>query len=127
MKPAVGLGSARFCVSGAAPIAKEVIEFFARLDVIVLEVYGQSEDTGPTSFNLPHRFRFGTVGPALEGRRLLDAGLPQGALVALVERDGAQIVPQGGTVLRGGDVALVVVQEGQEAAVRGALEGPPVG
>jgi len=54
-------------VSGAAPIAKEVIEFFARLDVIVLEVYGQSEDTGPTSFNLPHRFRFGTVGPALEG------------------------------------------------------------
>lgn len=67
LKPAVGLGSARFCVSGAAPIAKEVIEFFARLDVIVLEVYGQSEDTGPTSFNLPHRFRFGTVGPALEG------------------------------------------------------------
>ena len=67
LKPAIGLGKARFCVSGAAPIAKEVLEFFARLDIIVLEVYGQSEDTGPTSFNLPHRFRFGTVGPAVEG------------------------------------------------------------
>ena len=67
------------------------------------------------------------VGPALEGRRLLDAGLPAGALVALVERDGAQIVPQGGTLLHAGDVVLVVVQVGQEAAVRGALEGPPVG
>ena len=67
LKPAIGLGKARFCVSGAAPIAKEVLEFFARLDIVVLEVYGQSEDTGPTSFNLPHRFRFGTVGPAVEG------------------------------------------------------------
>ena len=67
LKPAVGLGNARVCVSGAAPIAKEVLEFFASLDVVVLEVYGQSEDTGPTSFNLPNRYRFGTVGPALDG------------------------------------------------------------
>jgi long-chain acyl-CoA synthetase len=54
-------------VSGAAPIAREVLEFFAALDVVVLEVYGQSEDTGPTSFNLPNRFRFGTVGPSIPG------------------------------------------------------------
>ena len=67
LKPAVGLGNARVCVSGAAPIAKEVLEFFAKLDVVILEVYGQSEDTGPTSFNLPYRYRFGTVGPAIDG------------------------------------------------------------
>lgn len=67
LKPAIGLGRARFCVSGAAPIAKEVLEFFASLDIYVLEVYGQSEDTGPTSFNRPGRTRFGTVGPAVEG------------------------------------------------------------
>jgi long-chain acyl-CoA synthetase len=66
LKPALGLGRARFCVSGAAPIAKEILEFFASLDIIVLEVYGQSEDTGPTSFNRPGRVKFGTVGPALE-------------------------------------------------------------
>jgi long-chain acyl-CoA synthetase len=67
LKEAIGLGQARYCVSGAAPIAREVLEFFAALDVVVLEVYGQSEDNGPTSFNLPNRFRFGTVGPAIPG------------------------------------------------------------
>ncbi len=67
LKPAVGLGRARVCVSGAAPIAAEVLEFFAGFDVLVLEVYGQSEDTGPTSFNRPDHFRFGTVGPPVPG------------------------------------------------------------
>ena len=67
LKPAVGLGRARVCVSGAAPIAAEVLEFFATLDVIVQEVYGQSEDTGPTSFNAAGRTRFGTVGPVFPG------------------------------------------------------------
>ncbi|MDW8361152.1 MAG: long-chain fatty acid--CoA ligase [Myxococcales bacterium] len=67
VKPALGLGRARLCVSGAAPIAREVLEFLAGLDVIVLEVYGQSEDCGPTSFNRPQRFRFGSVGPVIPG------------------------------------------------------------
>jgi long-chain acyl-CoA synthetase len=67
LKPAIGLGRARFCVSGAAPIAREVLEFFASLDILVFEVYGQSEDCGPTSFNRPGRVKFGTVGPAVDG------------------------------------------------------------
>ena len=61
------MARARICVSGAAPIAQEVLEFFASLDIIVLEVYGQSEDTGPTSFNMPDNYRFGSVGPAVPG------------------------------------------------------------
>ncbi|MFO0755886.1 MAG: AMP-dependent synthetase/ligase [Byssovorax sp.] len=67
LKPAIGLGRGRFLVSGAAPIAREVLEFFMGLDVVVQEVYGQSEDTGPTSFNLPGRLRLGTVGPPIDG------------------------------------------------------------
>ncbi|MGB5809967.1 MAG: AMP-binding protein, partial [Polyangiales bacterium] len=67
LKPAIGMGHARVCVSGAAPIAREVLEFFASLDLVVLEVYGQSEDTGPTSFNLPDNYRYGSVGPAVNG------------------------------------------------------------
>jgi long-chain acyl-CoA synthetase len=67
LKPALGLGRARVCVSGAAPIAQEILEFFAGLDIIVHEVYGQSEGTGPTSFNVPGRTRYGTVGPVLPG------------------------------------------------------------
>lgn len=64
-----------------------------------------------------------TVGAGMDGRSLIDVGLPAGALVAVVERGGEQLVPQGGTRLRAGDVALVVMAEGQEPAVRGALAG----
>ena len=67
VKPLMGLSNARVCVSGAAPIAKEVLQFFAGLDLTIHEVYGQSEDTGPTSFNTPGRTRYGTVGPAVPG------------------------------------------------------------
>ena len=65
LKPALGLGDARVCVSGAAPIGPEILDFFASLDIIIHEVYGQSEDCGPTTFNIPGRTRFGTVGPSL--------------------------------------------------------------
>lgn len=74
LKPAIGLGRARVCVSGAAPIAREVLEFFLQLDLVVLEVYGQSEDTGPTSFNMPGRTRFGSVGPVIDGIEVRIAG-----------------------------------------------------
>jgi len=67
LKPAIGMGEARICVSGAAPIAPDVLEFMASLDVTILEVYGQSEDSGPTTFNLPGKTRFGTVGTRLDG------------------------------------------------------------
>jgi long-chain acyl-CoA synthetase len=67
LKPALGLGRARLCISGAAPISQDVIEFFASLDIPIYEIYGQSEDNGPTSFNLPGRTKFGTVGVALAG------------------------------------------------------------
>jgi long-chain acyl-CoA synthetase len=64
---AVGLDQATTLISGAAPISKEVIEFFSTLDLIVQEVYGQSEGSGPTTLNLLGRTRFGSVGPALPG------------------------------------------------------------
>ncbi|HVW34809.1 MAG TPA: long-chain fatty acid--CoA ligase, partial [Acidimicrobiia bacterium] len=67
VKAGLGLGRARLCVSGAAPVSVEVLEFFAGFGVPVYEVYGQSEDCGPTSFNVPGRTRFGTVGPAFPG------------------------------------------------------------
>jgi long-chain acyl-CoA synthetase len=67
LKAAIGLDAARICVSGAAPVAKEILEFFASLDILVNEVYGQSEGTGPTSFNRPGMVKFGSVGPAIPG------------------------------------------------------------
>lgn len=67
LKEALGLSRARVCVSGAAPISSEILEFFSGLDINIREVYGQSEDTGPTSFNLPGKTKIGSVGPPIPG------------------------------------------------------------
>ena len=67
LKPKIGLGNARICVSGAAPIAPEILEFMSSIDVVINEVYGQSEDCGPTSFNKPGNVKYGTVGPPFAG------------------------------------------------------------
>ncbi|HEX8113459.1 MAG TPA: long-chain fatty acid--CoA ligase [Kofleriaceae bacterium] len=67
LKAALGLDRARVLSSGAAPIAPDVLAFFASIDLPIREIYGQSEDTGPTSFNLPGRTRIGSVGPPLPG------------------------------------------------------------
>lgn len=67
LKTALGFDRARSLISGAAPIAPDVLEFFASLDLPVREVYGQSEDCGPTSFNLPGKTKLGSVGPGLPG------------------------------------------------------------
>ena len=58
-------GKLRIGVSGGAPLAKDIIEFFAALDVLILEGYGLTECTTGATINRPTRYRFGTVGPAL--------------------------------------------------------------
>ncbi len=67
LKAALGFDRARVLSSGAAPIAPDVLAFFASIDLPIREIYGQSEDTGPTSFNLPGRTRIGSVGAPLPG------------------------------------------------------------
>ena len=63
-------GRLRIGVSGGAPLAKEIAEFFHALDILVLEGYGLTECTTAATVNRPGRFRFGTVGPALPGVEL---------------------------------------------------------
>jgi long-chain acyl-CoA synthetase len=60
-------GRLRLGVSGGAPLAKEIAEFFHALDVLIVEGWGLTECTTAASVNRPGRFRFGTVGPALPG------------------------------------------------------------
>jgi long-chain acyl-CoA synthetase len=67
LKTALGFDRADFLISGAAPIAVDVLEFFASIDLPIREIYGQSEDTGPTSYNLPGKTKLGSVGPPLPG------------------------------------------------------------
>ncbi len=63
-------GRFRIGISGGAPLAKEIAEFFHALDVLILEGYGLTECTTAATVNRPSRFRFGTVGPALPGTEL---------------------------------------------------------
>jgi long-chain acyl-CoA synthetase len=60
-------GRLRFGISGGAPLAQEIAEFFHALDVLILEGYGLTECTTACSVNRIGKVRFGTVGPPLPG------------------------------------------------------------
>ncbi len=75
-RAALGYDQIRMLICGAAPIALELLEFFNAMGVRLIEVYGQTEDHGPSTINRLDRWRLGTVGYAIDGGeiRLLDDG-----------------------------------------------------
>jgi long-chain acyl-CoA synthetase len=60
-------GNVRHATSGAAPIAKEILEFFWACGVPVLEGYGMTETATAATVSTVENHRFGTVGRALPG------------------------------------------------------------
>ncbi|HEV8631071.1 MAG TPA: AMP-binding protein [Thermoanaerobaculia bacterium] len=70
----LGLDRATICATSAAPISLDTLEFFLSLGVPILEVYGMSECTGPTTFSLPDRYRTGRAGYAIPGTELAIMG-----------------------------------------------------
>jgi long-chain acyl-CoA synthetase len=67
-------GRLRLPISGGAPLAKEIAEFFHTIDLLIIEGYGQTECTTASNVNMPTSFRFGTVGPAIPGIEVRVAG-----------------------------------------------------
>jgi long-chain acyl-CoA synthetase len=63
-------GRIRQCVTGAAPIAKEILEFFYACGVPIMEGYGMTETATAAVVNTPENFRFGSVGKPLPGVEL---------------------------------------------------------
>jgi long-chain acyl-CoA synthetase len=64
----------RFVISGGAPIAVELLEFFHAIGVIIVEGYGLTETSAPCTINAISDFRFGTVGHPIPGSEIKIAG-----------------------------------------------------
>jgi long-subunit acyl-CoA synthetase (AMP-forming) len=66
----LGLDQVRSAVSGAAPIAPEILKFMLALGIPVAEVWGMSECSCIGTANPPGAIRIGTVGQAIPGVQL---------------------------------------------------------
>jgi long-chain acyl-CoA synthetase len=67
VKRSIGLHRARGAATGAAPIAPELIRWYLALGINMIEVYGQTENTGLATAMPPDRTRLGSVGIARPG------------------------------------------------------------
>jgi long-chain acyl-CoA synthetase len=63
-------GRVELALTGAAPVAKEMLEFFYACGVLILEGYGATETSAVVTVNSVEDFRFGTVGKALPNTEL---------------------------------------------------------
>lgn len=70
VKAALGLDNVTMAASGAAPISRTTLEFFASLGIPIHEGYGMTETTGLVTASPYLRQRFGSVGKVLPGVEL---------------------------------------------------------
>jgi len=67
VRAALGLDRCKICLTGAAPIMKDTLDFFMSLNIPLMELYGMSESSGPHTINSPSKWRLLTVGPDMPG------------------------------------------------------------
>lgn len=73
-------GNVRLMVSGASALAREILEFFHAMEILILEGYGLTETTPALTINRPDDFKFGTVGKPIPGCQITIA--PDGEIYA---------------------------------------------
>ena len=84
----LGLDEVRLLVSAAAPIHPSLLRWFDAIGLPIVEVYGQTEDSGPTTMNPPGRARYGSVGLPVPG-------------VSVRIADDGEVLVKGGNVCEG--------------------------
>lgn len=90
LRAGLGFDRLKVAIVGAAPVGIDVLEFFLSCGVPIYEVYGQSEDCGPTTFNRPK--------PGWT--KLGTAGRPFPNIEVRIADDG-EILVRGGNVFAG--------------------------
>lgn len=95
MKARLGLTNCKFCVTGAAPIKLETLEFFGSLGIIIHSLFGMSETSGTAVTNRPYHFILGSNGPPMKG-----------AEVKLEYVEGRDKKGQGEILMRGRHIML---------------------
>jgi long-chain acyl-CoA synthetase len=83
----VGLDAIEVAVTGAAPIPRQVLEWYNAIGVPLSEIYGMSESSGPMTWS-PKRNKPGYVGQAIPGCEVRIA-------------DDGEVICRGGNVFRG--------------------------
>jgi long-chain acyl-CoA synthetase len=63
----LGLDACRIAAGGAAPMPTELLQWYQRLGLNMIEVYGMTENCGVSHATLPGRLRPGTVGQPYDG------------------------------------------------------------
>jgi long-chain acyl-CoA synthetase len=130
----LGLDEAQWSIVGAAPTAREVLEYFDALGLPICELWGMSELSCCVTINPPGRIKIGTCGPPIEGAelRIADDGevLVRGPLVMTgyrsePEKTAATIDPDGW--LHSGDIGeldedgyLTIVDRKKELIINAA-------
>lgn len=67
IKTGAGLHNARYMFVGAAPMPMSLMKWFEKLDLLILQGYGMTENSIYATANLPKANRFGSVGRAMPG------------------------------------------------------------
>lgn len=63
-------GHLKFMITGSAPVATWLLEYYDSLGILLLEAYGTSENVIPIAGNRPEAWRFGSVGKVLTGNEV---------------------------------------------------------
>jgi long-chain acyl-CoA synthetase len=96
-------GRIRHATSGAAPIAREILEFFYACGIPVFEGYGMTETATAATISTLENHRFGTVGRALPG-------------VGLKIAEDGEILIKGPNIFQGyhnrGDASFGAIEDG---------------
>ena len=100
----LGLDQCGVPVTSTAPIPMDVLEFFASIGLELIEVWGMSELTGPSTINPPGAVRLGTVGLPIPGQEIK------------LDEDGEVLV-------RGGNVMVGYYREPEKTAETIDAEG----